>query len=233
VEIELRLLLRKESVFVKVFLALLILMFGLASPASAQDDQASTITKILNTRALWGKDFPAALASLPAWDRAGEHAIAIFPAQIVGTTPFKTPEAAQPARAALSAALSQPLPEAAPPFTDLFKGLRGGPLPFQSEIVQVFDDDSFRIAIVGKDVQFLPPGLTVKQVEISIGLPQVVTTQVIQSERDRRPVILTLHSYADGAIVFAESDWQPTPGIVDRVILNVPVVSAIVLRKGQ
>jgi hypothetical protein len=220
---------------VKSFLALLALtfMFGWASPAFAQDDQASMAAKILNTRALWGKDFPAALASLPAWERVGERTIAIFPAQIVGSTPFETRESAEPTRAALGEALNRAVPAATPPFTDLFKELPGGPLLLQAEIVQVFDDDSFRIAIVGKTTQFLPPGLSVEQVATSIGPPQVVTTQVIQSEGERRPVILTLHSYADGAIVFAESDWQPTPGIVDRVILNVPVVLAIVFRKGQ
>jgi hypothetical protein len=221
---------------VKIVLALLALtlMIGLASPIFAQADQASVVVKILNTRGLWGKDFPAALLSLPAWERVGERLVAIFPDRIVGTTPFRTRDAAQPTRATFDQAVSQPAPTPNSPFADLFKNVAAGPLPFQSDVIQIFDDDSFRIAQVGKGgAQFLAPGLTIAQVESLIGPAQVVTTQVIQSERDRRPVILTLHSDADGAIAFAESDWQPAPGIVDRVILNVSAVSAIVLRKGQ
>jgi len=88
---------------------------------------------------------------------------------------------------------------------------------------------NYRVAITGSNLQYLAPRLTVRQVETEIGPPEAVTTQVIQSERDRRPVALTLHSYANGAIIFAESDWMP-PGLIDRVILDVPVVSAIVFR---
>jgi hypothetical protein len=221
---------------VKIVLALLALtlMIGLASPVFPQTDQASVVVKILNTRGLWGKDFPTALLSLPAWERVGERSIAIFPDRIVGTTPFRTRDAAQPTRTTFDQAVSQPPPSPNSPFADLFKGVPTGPLPVQSDVIQIFDDDSFRIAMVGKGgAQFLAPGLTIVQVESLIGPAQVVTTQVIQSERDRRPVILTLHSYGDGAIAFAESDWQPVPGIVDRVLLNVPAVSTIVLRKGQ
>lgn len=213
-------------------LLVLPLVFGLALPAAGQGDQASDIVKILSTRTLWGKDFPAALSSLPHWNRIGERTVALFPDRFLGATPFRTAEAAQPTRVALSQALSQTAPSPVPAFVELLGRLTGRPFPFQSDVVQSVDDDSYRVAITGSNLQYLAPRLTVRQVETEIGPPEAVTTQVIQSERDRRPVTLTLHSYANGAIIFAESDWMP-PGLIDRVILDVPVVSAIVFRGGQ
>lgn len=53
------------------------------------------------------------------------------------------------------------------------------------------------------------------------GPPESVTTMLIQNDTDRRPVVLTLSAYANGAILFAESDWAPVPGVVDRVLLDV------------
>jgi hypothetical protein len=224
----------KGNCFVKmiwIWLALP-LALGLATPAIGQGKQASMIAKILTTPGLWGKDFPAALASLPAWKRAGDPSVAIFPDRIVGATPFKTTESAQSARTAMIQALNQ-RPPAAEPFVELLKGQTERILQAQSEILQFLDDDSYRVTVTWADAQFFPAGLTVKQVESLIGQPEAVTTQVIQSERDRRPVILTLHRYADGALIVAESDWAPKPGLVDRIILNVPTVSAVVFGGGQ
>jgi len=58
------------------------------------------------------------------------------------------------------------------------------------------------------------------------GKPDRVSTRVVRSpDRERRPVVLTLHSYAGGAVQFAQSDWSAKPGTVDRVFLNVALVS--------
>ena len=46
-----------------------------------------------------------------------------------------------------------------------------------------------------------------------------VQTVAISSDRDSRPLILTYHEYANGAVAFVESDANPTPGAVDRVVL--------------
>ena len=127
--------------------------------------------------------------------------------------------------------MSQATPAAAPSFSTLLRGLAGAPPPLKSDVIQSSDDGSFRIALIG--TEFLRRGLTVNQVEAAIGQPETVTTQLIQSEGERRPVILTLHSYAGGAVVFAESDLAPKPGVIDRVILNLPAVSAVVFGGAQ
>jgi hypothetical protein len=206
------------------------LVFGLAFPVVGQDDQSSTVTRILTIRALWGQDFPAALSSLPYWSRVGERTVVVFHDRIIGATPFRTAEAAQPARITLSEQLSQSAPSPAPAFIDLLSGVTGRPSPFRSDVVRGSDDGSYRVAIVGPSPQFLPPGLTVEMVESLIGPAQAVTSQVIQTEGERRPVILTLHSYAGGAVIFAESDFAPKPGLIDRSILNVPDVSAVAFK---
>ena len=176
-------------------LLVLPLVFGLALPAAGQGDQASDVVKILSTSTLWGKDFPAALSSLPHWNRIGEHTVALFPDRFLGATPFRTAEAAQPTRVALSQALSQTGPSPVPAFVELLRGLTSRPFPFQSDVVQSVDDDSYRVAIAGSDLQYLAPRLTIRQVETEIGRPEAMTTQVIQSERDRRHVTLTLRRY--------------------------------------
>ena len=45
---------------------------------------------------------------------------------------------------------------------------------------------------------------------------------VIPTEGERRQQILTLFSYANGAIVFAEADIAARPGRINRVLLDVP-----------
>jgi hypothetical protein len=205
---------------------------SLSLTAAGQGDEKATLVKIFTTRALWGKDSPAALAFLPAWRRIGERTIAIFPDRIVGATPFKTAEEAQQARATVDRAFTE-RPPIAPEFEELLARFTREPAPFQAAVIRFLEDDSFRIALTAPNLQFLPESLTVRQVEELIGQPETVTTQVIQSERDRRPLVLTLHSYAKGAIVYAESDWAPRPGFVDRVILNVPAVTAVVFRGAQ
>jgi hypothetical protein len=198
--------------------------------AGQVDDEKTKLVKILTTRPLWDKDSLAALAFLPAWSRIDERTVAIFPARVVGATPFKTAEEAQRALAAMERALSESRPASAPEFEELLRGFTRAPAPFQPAVIRLLDDDTFRIALTAQGSQFLPKSLTVKQVEELIGQPESVTTQVIQSERDRRPLILTLYSYAKGAIIYAESDWAPRPGFVDRVILNVPAVAAVLFK---
>jgi hypothetical protein len=221
----------------RFFIGLLGLLVPLASvlvtPASGQADKSAAIARILTTRALWGKDFAAGLASLPHWNSAGERAVAIFPDRIVGATPFRTAEEAQTRRGALSQALGQRRPSAAPAFTDLLRGIADRALPLRSEAAPFSDDDYYRIVLTAPGSQFLAAGLTAAQVEALLGNPESVTTQLIQNDTERRPVVLTLRSYAEGAIVFAESDWAPRPGGIDRVLIDVPAVSAVVFRLAQ
>jgi hypothetical protein len=118
---------------------------------------------------------------------------------------------------------SRPKPE----FADLLKGVSAqAPAQLQVEVVPFLpDDDFFHVAWSNPSLQFLAPNLSVATVRERVGPPERTTQELIQNETERRPVVLTLHSYAGGAIIFAESDWS-TPGVVDRVIFDVRAITA-------
>jgi hypothetical protein len=210
---------------VKKLVVMVVISIGLALPATGQSDQMTAITKILNARSLWGKDFPAAIASLPTWKRFDEGTVVITRNQILGGTPYKTAEPLQALRGAVRESMFKSV-QPTPAFESLLSAHLKGPSSLDTEVVTFADDTSQRLAMLGPSYQFLPEKLSTKQVEEVAGRPEKVTTEVIQTEGERRPVTLTLRSYAGGAIVYAESDWAPTPGLVDRVILNVSTVTA-------
>jgi hypothetical protein len=186
------------------------------------------VTQVLAKAGIWGKDFPSVLAFLESWNRINEQKIYIFPDRVVGSTQYRTREAARVAAGRLSEAMkatrSRPKPEAA----DL---LRGVPVRAESQLrIEVIrflpDDDFFHIAWLNPSMQLLTPNVSMATVRSRLGPPEKTTLELIQNETERRPVVLTLHSYAGGAIVFAESDWAPVPETVDRVIFDVKAVTA-------
>lgn len=217
----------------KLLLIGVAVILGLPLPAAAQSEQAATIARILNTKSLWGKDFPAAVASLPTWKRFDEQSIVIMRNRVVGRTPFKSVETAQALVAGVRDWITQPAPQPAERFQALLSEFVNRPPSLQTEVVRSSEDDSQRVAVTGPNYEFLPATLTTKQVEEVAGRPEKITTEVLQTEGERRPVTLTLRSYGGGAIVYAESDWAPNPGTVDRVIMNVPVVASAVFQEGK
>ena len=200
---------------------------------ASQQSQGSTAAKILTAQGLWGKDFASALAALDAWNRIGQRTVAIHSGQIVGGTAFKTFEEAQRASGALARAL-QDVPSAySPAFKEL---LQSAPRPlaqFKTAVDQLVEDDTIRVVLHDPARALLAAALTIQQVEMLIGKPEKRTTLVIQSKRDMRPAILTLNIYAGGAIIFAESDLAPKPGLVDRVILDVPVIASMLFKEAR
>jgi hypothetical protein len=204
---------------------------GMAQTSSTQSKP--TLTTILTDSNLWGKDFPLALASLNGWAEAGQRSVAIFRDRIVGGKPFKTREEAEQTSKKMSDLMETKQFNPKPEFEAMFKGIASkSAVPLKTEIISRFqDDDSVRVAYSRADAEFLAPNLTIAIVQERLGRPQKVEQEVIQSEGDRRPVILTLYRYADGAVSFAKSDIAAQPEMVDRVLLDVPaVVNAIQVR---
>ena len=189
--------------------------------------QSGSVVQILTNRALWGKDFPTALAFLESWNRINEQKIFMFTNRVVGSTRYKTREAAQQAAARLSEAMKTPRSRPKPELADLLQGVPAqAPSQLRVEVVRFLpDDDFFHVAWSNPSLQFLAPNLTVATVRERIGPPERTTQELVQNEAERRPVVLTLHNYAAGAIIFAESDWS-TPGVVDRVIFDVRAITA-------
>jgi hypothetical protein len=191
-------------------------------------NQGMNLTQVLARAGIWGKDFPTVLAFLESWNRINEQKIYVFPDRVVGSTQYPKREAAQAAAARLSEAMKATRSKPKAQVADLLKGV---PAQAESQLrVEVIrflpDDDYYHIAWANPSLRFLTPNVSVAAIRNSLGAPEKTVVELIQNETERRPVVLTLHSYANGAIVFAESDWSPLPGTVDRVIFDVKTLTA-------
>ena len=214
-----------------VAIALLACMDANAQPSPTQSKP--TLSSILSDRTLWGKDFALALTFLQSWHEAGEGKVAIFSKRIVGSTAFRTREDAEKVTSKLTDAMARIVFRPKPEFEAMFKGIEPRlAAPVKAELIPAFaDDDSIRVAWTLPDAEFLPPKLTMAAVQERLGPPEKVEQELIQTEGERRPVVLTLYRYAERTVTFAESDVAVRPGLVDRVLLDVPaVINAIELR---
>ena len=195
-----------------------------------QQPAPSPIVKILKDKTLWGKDYPAALAYLSSWNKIGERTVTIFSVQAVGYTRYETHEKAQRTASELARAMKEPQPQPNDEFDDLIGEVIKRPPPFQAREVTLLEDGATRVGWRDSLLQFLGQGLTLEMVQEHLGPPEKVTREIVPSEEERRSAILTLYRYAGGAIVFAETDWAPRPGFVDRVLFDVPTLTAVVFK---
>jgi hypothetical protein len=215
---------------IRTLLSTAVLAMVASSSALPQEAQ---LVRILGESGLWGQDWPAALASLPAWRQAGEQTVEIFLHRVVGATQYDNRETAQRTTDKLVRAMEQPRPDINPAFASrLEQYLREQPLRAEANTdVLAQGARSFQVAFGAPSLQFLASELTVARVGRLLGQPENVTTVAVQTYSDRRPEILTLHAYAGGNIAFAESDLAPSPGLVDRVLLKLPAATAAVFRE--
>jgi hypothetical protein len=200
------------------------------TPTPTPAPPLSPVARALTDSALWGKHFASALASLPAWSLAGEPTVVIFPNRIVGGTPHGAEKEARESASRVMSALATAKPPVRPAFAALLlKALEGGP-PMRLEPMRFWDDQSFRAVWAGSSLQFFSPDLKLTAVAERLGPPEKMEREVIEGDAERRPLILTVSEYFGGAVRFAESDWAPRPGFVDRVLLKVPAVEAVVFK---
>ncbi|MFN2576184.1 MAG: hypothetical protein ABR607_00675 [Pyrinomonadaceae bacterium] len=183
--------------------------------------QQRALEDILTDPALWGKGFPSALATLPAFARAGEKQVIIFHDRMLGGTKFRDREEADQQARRLSDALKSM--NASPRSAKLKAYLGQRDVRLRPEVVLLADDRSYRVAAMGQEL--LPARLMISDVRKRLGKEERITTELLDDGTERRPVILTLHHYAGGAIIFAESDWSPIVGSVDRVFLDASRIS--------
>jgi hypothetical protein len=216
------------------------ILFGtvaLLSVASAfggpPEEKANALAKIFGEPGLWGKDYPAALASLPAWNRLGEKRVWMFADRIIGGSPHKTREEAQGEAERFTEAVKALRPRPAPKFEALLKERTEQLSAAKMEVIPFFQDDGTARIAWTTGAQLLAPQLNMATVKERLGPPEKVSTEVVQGQGDRRPVILTLHSYAGGAVAFVASDMAPRPGSVDRVLLDVPAVTAALFEEER
>lgn len=201
----------------------------LLTPTPAGAQPAPLLERILTDPKLWGEDAFAVFGSLDRWRAAGERAIEIYPDRVVSTTKTDTPDLARPRLGQMTAAMQRPRPALRSRFAAVYGAAvaaRGS--GFQAEIQRLAEDESFRVVWQRPGGQFLRPGVTTRSVMDVYGKAEKTTTEVVQGRGERRPAVLTLYHYANGAVIFVESDLAPTPGIVDRVVLDVPAATALI-----
>jgi hypothetical protein len=183
--------------------------------------QQRGLEEILTDLSLWGEKFSSLLAALPAFAGAGESQVWVFPNRVVGGNKFRSKDEAE--RQLKN--LSENLKKGATPRSDKLRTYMAiGVTPLKPTVILFRDDRSYRVAAEGGP--FLQPGLTITDVRKRLGKEERVTTQMLDDGTEHRPVILTLHFYAGGAIAFAESDISATIGSVDRVLLDTSKISA-------
>lgn len=189
--------------------------------------QNKSVEDILADPTLWGKDFPAAVAALPAFSEAGEPQVAVFPNRVVGRTPQRERAQAEQRVGRLDQSIKS-TQNRSTRSTRLSALMSRARIPLKAEVILLPDDRTFRLAATGASPQFIAPGLKVEDVRKRLGREERVTTEVLDDGTDKLPVILTLHHYAGGAVIFAESNLNPTPGAVDRVFLNAAGISTVI-----
>lgn len=207
------------------------LAVGLLLPASAALAQRPTLEQVLGKKELWGKDFPAVVGSLPGWQAAGESQVIVLPAAVASSRSYRTRTEAQRALGVLTRRLAAPLPRLKASFEPMAAPAAEAMRRFRAEVVPLETKEKHGVIWTADSAQFIAPDLTAKKVEDLLGPPESVSTELLQTEKDRRPEVLTLRKYARGAVAFADSDMSPVPGGIGRVILSVPAASRAVFRR--
>lgn len=199
-----------------------VVFLGLTAAAGAQAARAD-LASILHNPVVWGKDFRDILANIQGWNGIGEQRIAIFPTRVEGTQPFRFVADAKRSADRWLEVMRAPKPALTPRFMDILSDAARKSSEMKAEAVKAPDGETNRVAwTTPVKTQLLAPGLTVTQVREQFGREERTSSETIQTDDDRRPIILKKYHYAGDAAVFAVSDFSPRPGSIDRVILNVP-----------
>jgi len=203
-------------------------MIGLLAPAArgAEAAGAMPLQAILTDSELWGDSGLAAIAAIGYWSRLGETSLAIYSDKVVAGTPFASQEDAKQGLASLSKAMKRALPRLRGTGVGVFAMTpQAHASMLRSEPIGLIEDDSLRIGWKGEDGTFLKKNVIMQAVMARYGKPQKTTSEVVHAQGDRRPAILTVHEYANGAVKFVQSDQSLTPANVDRVVLDVKAVT--------
>lgn len=199
-----------------------VLMFGgcgTPKPAAAQE---SSLGKILTDERLWGADAFAAFALLDQWRRVGAPSIIVLPDRIVSGAPSATAAEAEETAAAMAPAKKRVRSDLQGVFAQQYSDAIETERPkLRAEAATFLEDNSNRVVWTAADGEFLQKGLTIQTVVDAYGKPEMVTSETIHFEGDRRPESVTKYGFAEGAIQFIESNFAPTPGLVDRVVIAI------------
>ena len=193
---------------------------------------APTLVRILTDSVLWGRDFPVVVSALPAFARQGDTTVMVSRSRAVGSRSFESATAASTAAGDLTRAVAAHPGIARTNVSAMIAPARARAAP-QAAPVADAEASTIRVGWSSPGLEFVASPLSIATVRARIGPEERVTRLVIDSGTERRPVVLTLYHYANDAILFAESDWAPTPGMVDRVVLDAQRLTAALYQEGR
>ena len=190
------------------------------STVSGQPVPDKNLEAILKDTRIWGKDFAEVLAAMPAFREAGEKQIVVYQRRVQTSREFATRAEAMKvdtqAREASKKTGWRPLPS----FRDLLRPVMSRSIvTTKAAAVDTPDREGVHLAWA-QTKQLLAAGLTRAVLTEAQGQPQRVTRRIIPTDDERRPVVLTELHYAGGAVIFAQPDYAPRPGVIDRVVLD-------------
>lgn len=195
-----------------------------------QATERARAIKILTNPVLWRKDFPSLLAAQKGWYESGETKVAVFSNEAYGRRKFDRSDMASLSETAELQSWIVNKPNLKPGVESALASAWNEPLTKLTAVGQPGrEDNAMRVALTSKTLappEFLAPGLTMATVIEQSGEPENVTTEILDTGgSERRPVILTIYHYAGDAVAFAVSDMSPTPGMVERAILDTAKIS--------
>jgi hypothetical protein len=195
--------------------------------------RVDSLEAILSDQRLWGRDFPSALAYLKSWEHAGEREIFIFQKFVMGRTAYKDAAAVQRVRDELARATRAQQPRPRAEFTSLLAGAQRQPAPFRADTARFYEDALLHAVWAPEGaVELQAPDLTIALVRSRLGAPEDVRRIAVEGAHEARPSVLTMHSYAQGTVVFVESDFAVNPDRIDRVILSVTPAVRVLFGEG-
>jgi hypothetical protein len=203
------------------------------SNAAPQGDERAKLIKILTNPILWRKDFPSLLAAQQGWHETGETKVFVFSNEAYGRRKFElSATVSLPQTAELQSWIINK-PKLKADVESALASTWNEPLTKLTAVGQPGrEDNSMRVAVSSKTLappELLAPGLTMATVIEQSGDPESVTTEILDTGgSERRPVILTIYHFAGDAVSFAVSDMSPTPGVVERAILDTAKVSGAI-----
>ncbi len=201
------------------------------SAASGQPPPDKRLEDLLKDSRIWGTNFAEVLASMPAWKDSGEQRIVVYRNRVEGTREFNTNAEARNMESQTRVASLKARPTPAPAFKVLLGPVMARPITNQrASSVSSPGGESVRLAWV-QPRQLLAPDLTKAKLAQAQGEPERVTRRLIKTNDERRPVVLTELHYANGSVVFAQPDYAPRPGFIDRVSLNTARITETVFAK--
>lgn len=192
-----------------------------AARAPAAESTDARLARTLGDAAIWGRDFASVLRALPAFTAAGERTVMVFDHRVAGERRHPNEEDARRAAASVGERLA-----AAPAIRPVLalpapRVMLPSPAP-----VRLPDDRAFHVTSTAPDAQFLVPGLRIDTVRQRLGAAAGPERLVIDDGTERRPLILDVYSYDDGAVRFATDIGAADPSAVERVFLDAGRISA-------